>query len=565
MRGAGRTGPGDGARLGLLRSILENANDAVLVTEGTPIDEPGPRIVYANAAFSRTTGYSYDEIVGRSPRVLQGPETDRARLDEIRAALEANGSVRTEVLNYRKDGTTYWVELDVVPVFGGEGGWPELWVSVQRETTERVRAEQERLEAERRLRSVLARYGSDMVTILEPDGTPHYESPAVERALGYKHKELAEGDVFRFVHPDDVEELGRSVAEALATPGESPPTEFRMRHADGSWRWFESAKNNLSHDPDVRGVVVVTRDVTKRKEAEEALKESERLLRAVANGAPVITFALDPEGVLTFENGCALRTLGLEPGRNVGRSVFELYAGYPEILRNVRRALSGEEVVATVELGGRSYQTTYSPQRGEDGGVEGVIGVATDITERRQLEKELEHRALHDSLTGLPNRDLLADRLEHALGRTRRRGRKVAVLFVDLDNFKHVNDSMGHEAGDALLVEAARRIWSCLRPEDTVSRLGGDEFCVLLEEVAGEAEATDVAERVIRALEPAVPLGDEEVFVAASIGVALGDSGEGRAPGALLADADAAMYRAKEGGRNRYRVFRPSMRPLRDA
>ncbi|MDP9480892.1 MAG: PAS domain-containing protein [Actinomycetota bacterium] len=121
-RGGARPRPGDGVRLGLLRSILENANDAVLVTEGGPIDEPGPRVVYTDAAFSRTTGYSYEEIVGRSPRVLQGPGTDRAKLDEVRTALETGGSVRTELLNYRNDGTPFWVELDIVPVFGEDGG-----------------------------------------------------------------------------------------------------------------------------------------------------------------------------------------------------------------------------------------------------------------------------------------------------------------------------------------------------------------------------------------------------------------------------------------------------------
>ena len=560
IRGTVRPEPGDGTRLGLLRSILENANDSVLVTEGGPLDEPGPRIVYANPAFSRTTGYSRDEIVGKTPRALHGPETDRARLDEIRGALEAGRSVRTELLNYRKDGTPFWVELDIVPVFDEGSGWPELWVSVQRETTERVHAERERLEAERRLRSVLARYGSDMITILEPDGTPRYESPAVQRALGYRHKELATGDVLRFVHPDDVEVLSRSVAGSLSTPGESPPVEFRMRHADGSWRWFESVGKNLSHDPDVGGIVVVTREVTKRREAEEALKQSEKLLRAVVTGASVVVFAADLEGKITLSEGRALESVGEGPGEAVGRSIREICADEPDVLENVERALAGEEVAATVEVGGLAFETRYSPMLDEDGAVTGIVGVATDVSERRRLEKELEHRAFHDSLTGLPNRDLLADRLGHALGRTQRRWDRVAVLFLDLDNFKVVNDSLGHDAGDELLVEVASRIRSVLRPEDTVSRLGGDEFVVLLENVTGETEATEVAERVIRALKPPILLGDEEVFVTASIGVALGTSVGGTTPEALLADADAAMYRAKAKGRNGYELFRPEMR-----
>ncbi len=335
-----------------------------------------------------------------------------------------------------------------------------------------------------------------------------------------------------------------------------------MRHADGSWRWFESSNNNLSHDPDVRGIVVVTRDITERREAEEALKESEKLLRAVVTGASVVVFAADREGKITLSEGKALESVGEEPGNAVGRSIYEMCADEPDILENVRRAFSGEEVAATVEIGGLAFETRYSPMRGEDGTVTGIVGVATDVSERRRLEKELEHRAFHDSLTGLPNRDLLADRLGHALERTERRGRKVAVLFLDLDNFKLVNDSLGHDAGDELLVEAASRIGSVLRSKDTVARLGGDEFVVLLEDVAGEAEATEVAERVIQALKPPVSLGDEKVSVTASIGVALGDSGEGRPPDALLGDADAAMYRAKEKGRNGYEEFRPEMRPL---
>ncbi len=234
---------------------------------------------------------------------------------------------------------------------------------------------------------MLARYGSDMITILEPDGTPRYESPTVERALGYRHKDLTAGEAFRFVHPDDVEILGKSVAEALSTPGKSPPVEFRMRHASGSWRWFESSKNNLSHDPDVRGIVVVTRDITERREVEEALKESEKLLRAVVTGASVVVFAADREGKITLSEGKALESVGEEPGNAVGRSIYEMCADEPDILENVRRAFSGEEVAATVEIGGLAFETRYSPMRDGDGAVTGIVGVATDVSERRRLER----------------------------------------------------------------------------------------------------------------------------------------------------------------------------------
>ena len=917
-------------QLRFLKSVMSSANDAILVTEAWPLDEPGPKIVYANEAFARMTGYSLPDIIGRSPRVLQGPETDRGKLDEIRAALENGEAVRTELLNYRKDGTKFWVELDIVPVDNGERG---CWLSIQRDTTGRVESERARRKSERRLRTILAQYGSDMITVLEPDGTPRYESPAIERNLGYRHRETVGENLFERVHPDDEEVLAGAVARCLEAPGESAPVEYRMRHADGSWRYFESIGNNLVENPDVRGIVVNTRDITERKEAEaslrrseehfrtvveslgeglvitdaenlvtevngrtteltgytreelvgraahevlsppdgtevmrernrarlesgepevyetkirrkdgslfwveinatpyrgasgtaagtlgaisditerkkaeaalaeehnllrtivdtaqdfifvkdtghrfllnnvrhreilgaenqeealgktdadffpeevtdgyheddlklfrtgqtqlgkeerfidvtgergwisttkvplygdsgdiealvaicrditdskratealreseerfrgafkdapvgaaliapdsrflkanpalcemfgypedellsmtsydvthpedhaaseewmarqqdeglesstielrflckdgrtvwalvsaslvhdgegepshwvclyqditdskrarEALRESEERLRAVTAGAPIILFALDRNGIFTFEQGQGLEAFGQEPGSNVGCSVFEALWDYPEVLKNVRQALAGEERVVTVEMEGLAFETRYSPQRTDAGEVVGVIGVATDVTERRKLEKELEHRAFHDPLTDLPNRSLFIDRIDHALERASRRPDGVAVLFVDLDGFKKVNDTVGHEAGDQLLVLVAGRLKSCLRPEDTVSRLGGDEFVVLLEST-GVEEANEVAGRISEELEMPFDLGGEagEVSVTASLGIAH-TSDTPAEPAELLRAADSKMYRMKAANRPR--------------
>jgi len=194
-------------------------------------------------------------------------------------------------------------------------------------------------------------------------------------------------------------------------------------------------------------------------------------------------------------------------------------------------------------------------------------GVMSDITERKELEERLKHQALHDALTGLPNRTLFTDRLRHALtrseaGRGERPG-SVAVLFLDLDNFKVVNDSLGHEAGDQLLVEMARRLSGCLRMGDTAARLGGDEFTVLLEGARDGEEAEDaarnVAERIAEALGIPFLLGEQEVFVTSSIGIAALSSGEKDGPEDLLRDADAAMYQAKKSGKSRHQFFDFSM------
>ncbi|PLS86885.1 MAG: hypothetical protein CYG60_04730, partial [Actinobacteria bacterium] len=189
-----------------------------------------------------------------------------------------------------------------------------------------------------------------------------------------------------------------------------------------------------------------------------------------------------------------------------------------------------------------------------------LFGTVHDITERKALEDQLAYQAFHDALTGLPNRALLTDRLEHALARAERSESSVAVLFLDLDRFKIVNDSLGHEVGDELLKAVGRRLQRCLRPEDTAARIGGDEFVVLLEDIASASYAVRVAERIIAALRTPFDVAGHEMVVTTSIGIALSSHGHGASD--LLRDADVAMYRAKDKGKARYQVFDPSMNAL---
>ena len=181
-----------------------------------------------------------------------------------------------------------------------------------------------------------------------------------------------------------------------------------------------------------------------------------------------------------------------------------------------------------------------------------------EIAERRELEKQLMHQAFHDPLTGLPNRTLFLDRLDLALERAGGRGGEVAVLFMDLDDFKVINDSLGHEVGDQVLLAVAERLDNAMLPEETVARFGGDEFTVLLEDVSSLADATRVAERIEEALRTPFVLREREKFVTTSVGIAVGGQGEER-PGDLLRNADLAMYQAKAKGRNRHAVFEPGM------
>ncbi len=199
-----------------------------------------------------------------------------------------------------------------------------------------------------------------------------------------------------------------------------------------------------------------------------------------------------------------------------------------------------------------------APVLNEAGHIANFIGVQKDITERKILEEQLAHQAFHDPLTDLPNRSLFLDRLSHALKRSKRRGDKVAVLFMDLDNFKVTNDSLGHEVGDDLLIEVAGRLSGCLRPTDTAARLGGDEFVILLEDIEDTNEANRVAKRIAETLRLPLYIEGHELLVTTSIGIAFGGSDE-NLPGSLLRNADLAMYRAKEAGKNSQAMFESGM------
>jgi diguanylate cyclase (GGDEF)-like protein len=245
----------------------------------------------------------------------------------------------------------------------------------------------------------------------------------------------------------------------------------------------------------------------------------------------------------------------------VGRTLLEYLdtqdPAFPPVAAH-HQALRGESVNYDLEWGGRVFQAHVEPLRDGGGGIAGTMGVALDVTERKQAEDRLLHAVLHDGLTGLPNRALFLERLGHALDRTRRKGQPFGTLLLDLDRFKHVNDGLGHLAGDRLLVAVAQRLKACVRPQDTVARFGGDEFTVLLEDIEGADDAVRVAERIHYDLAPPFDVEGHEVVVGASVGIAVSAPSYGK-PEEILRDADTAMYRAKARGGGCCQVFDEAM------
>ncbi|MGH2826854.1 MAG: putative bifunctional diguanylate cyclase/phosphodiesterase [Actinomycetota bacterium] len=434
-----------------------------------------------------------------------------------------------------------------------------------------LRAARERLQSEARFSS-LVQHSSDVITVIEPDTTIRYQSPSIEHVLGYAPDQLVGTKLSDLWHPDERDLVTDLHNDFILRPANtSARIEYRLRHADGSYRFFDNVRTNLLDNPEVRGIVVNTRDVTDAKRSADALSDSEERLRFLIEHVPNVVYTAEtgPDGRWLYVSPQIEALLGFTPEEWVS----DPERWWKQLHPDDRAAVLDDEETLLRGTENRSGSIEYRMRtrdgrivwvnddavmiRDENGRALHWSGVISEVTDRKVLELQLQHQAFHDSLTGLANRALFADRVEHALQRAARSGEQVAVLFLDLDDFKTVNDSLGHEAGDDLLVAVAARLRRCLRPSDTIARLGGDEFAILLE-AENVASASVVAERTVRAVEEPITLGDREVVIHASVGFELGDSRQHTA-GDLLRNADVAMYVAKSRGKARFEVFDSSM------
>ena len=300
-------------------------------------------------------------------------------------------------------------------------------------------------------------------------------------------------------------------------------------------------------------------------EAVHARRSEARFQTLVQNASDVILIAR-PDTTIMYQTPSATRILGYAPGSLEGRrftsllhvdDVEKAVAGYTGVAFRAGSSMTAEWRVKHRDGSWRFVEVITTNLLG-DPTVEGVVLTMRDVTERKGLEEELKHQVFHDALSGLANRALFRDRLEHALARAARSTTSLAVLFLDLDDFKLVNDSLGHSAGDRLLVEVAGRLSESLRGGDTAARFGGDEFAILLEETASPEEACEVAERILAELRRPITIEDHEIKIRASIGIALSPAGV-EAPAELIQAADVAMYAAKARGKGCYEIYEPAL------
>lgn len=302
------------------------------------------------------------------------------------------------------------------------------------------------------------------------------------------------------------------------------------------------------------------KEITDRILIEEALRESHKFLNAIIEGAPDFIFARDLEGRYTVINNAAARAVGKPVNDIIGRTNFDILA--PELARKldnedqkVLKSGGTHSFEQSMEVEGslRIILTTEYVHRDSEGNLKGILSIGRDITEQKKAEEKIRHQANHDELTGLPTLRLGRDRLSSAIALARRNKVSVAVLFLDLDGFKEVNDSLGHKAGDHVLNEVAERLTQTVRETDTVARLGGDEFVIVITEIAEEKGYIMAAKKIIRALAEPVEFNGQAVNISASIGIAL-YPGHGETTDELIHKADEAMYVAKNSGKNNYSI-----------
>ena len=405
------------------------------------------------------------------------------------------------------------------------------------------------------------------------DGATGHISPALQRVLGISQESSnwQLSSLTELIHPDDRDRVLQELAAGRETL-EPFRMEYRLQRHDGAYAWVLDEAVFIR---DARGATIregFLVDITKRVRALEDLSVSEERFRTLLSNIPGAMYRcdLDSDWDMEFISD-NIEAISGYPASDFIRSRVRTFASiiHPDDQQTVERVVGeavarGEPYMLEYRIVGADGGIRWVYEKGQGVfGTEGAVlwldGAIFDITERKLLQEQLAKQAFYDSLTGLANRALFQDRAEHALARLARRGSGLAVLLLDLDGFKLINDSLGHQVGDEVLVTVAKRILKSSRTSDTVARLGGDEFVILLEEDANESTAASVARRILGILREPFLCQGREVSLGGSIGIAFTSGTDATSTDELLRDADAAMYCAKANGRDRFELFEPSM------
>ncbi|MFA7428833.1 MAG: diguanylate cyclase [Rhodospirillaceae bacterium] len=575
--------------LRLRNRAVEASSQGIIIVDATHDDLP---ILYANPAFTAITGWEAAEVQGRHPRFLHGTDVGQSGPSDIRQAVSESREGIAVLRNFRKDGTPFWNELLVAPVTDSKGRVTH-YVGIQRDITARkeaeaerdtalaeVRAANERLSREKTFISTVLETVDALVVVLDRRGV----IVSINRA-----GQLVTG------RPEDAL-VGTRLGDLIPDPKASPF--FRLDQGGGTYgalttqisvpgtepRWVRWSLTPLSEANGPASFLICTGvDVTERRRAESLLKAEREILELVARAESrdvilenlCLTIEVQMPGcraaVLLLDD--AGKTLHPAAAPNVPPQIRSLMAGVPIGAGGAccaRAAFLAQPVYSTqdtppcwstpVSTSSSTVLGTVTvlpaelrePQPHERDVMERAARLVAVAVERHRAEERVRYLALYDPLTGLANRTLLGDRLDSAISHARRHHVSAALLFIDLDGFKAINDTHGHNAGDEVLATIGRRLSGCIRDCDTAARIGGDEFVVLLSEIAYPGDAEQVANKVLDAVRRPVSWNELDLSVGASIGIALYPDDADTAD-TLLTRADDAMYTVKQSGKGAVR------------
>jgi diguanylate cyclase (GGDEF)-like protein/PAS domain S-box-containing protein len=524
---------------------IEAVGDGILLTAG------GDRCMYANPAAATLFGYGgSNEFFGKSWRQFFGESEAEAVQSQVLPALRSTGRWVGALRGKTRSGGMIPLDVSLTQV---EGGY--VWVVRSRDEKAEVHG------ADPVVHEALVRRAGTPLVLLAADRKIVEWNPEAERALGEDRANVLGTDFLLQFPTDEQERIASELRSVLKTrerstfeaPVIADPERVMV------WNVTPESLNGQSQ------LVCVAHDASWAKAAEKELERRQSLYRLLAHNSSDLIGLHDLEGTFTYVSPSSTSLIGHAPEHLISKDPYQL--SHTDDWKNVQAAVDSARLgrFNRTELRLRTEDGEYlwfemlmRPIYDAHGAVVQLQSSSRDISERKAFEGQLEHQALHEPLTGLPNRSLFMDRLRHALLRGKRTGGTVAVMFMDLDRFKIINDSMGHEAGDRLISAVARRLVSTVRESDTVARLGGDEFGILLEQSVSRGDAEAIAGRVLADLEPPFTFSGQEMYISASIGVAF-DSPEIEHPEDLLRYADVAMYRAKGEGPGNFRVYDPDI------
>jgi diguanylate cyclase (GGDEF)-like protein/PAS domain S-box-containing protein len=546
------------------RLLAEHARDLI-----TSIDQHGIR-TYVSPSCRSLLGYEPDELIGRPAVDVVHPD-DRDHIARYLDSLAEHGRASDEARFLHKDGRWIWMETRGRAVRDEHGRVVELQtagrdVTERRKADETLRASEAAAVAARdALKAVLDATTQYAIIGTDADGLITVFNGGAERMLGYQAADL----VGRH-HPEvfhDREEL-EQLADEWGVPLESV-LGFGARRRDIDTRDWTLVRSDGAKLPvslaitairaangTLTGYLGIARDITAERQSARELRDAEERFRNAFDQAPIGKALVSPDGRFTRVNAALCGILGYAEEALVA-TTFQTLTHPDDLdvdLDDMRRMLAAECESYSSEKRYRHADGHYiwallsvSLVRDEAGTPLYCVSQIQDISEQKKTNERLTELTLHDPLTGLANRVLFLDRLEHAVERSRRARERVAVLFIDFDRFKRVNDSLGHLAGDELLRQAAERMRRAVRPADTIARLGGDEFTVLCEDLGSIKDAAWVADRLTDALEQPFDLLGSETTIGVSIGIAVADRYD--TAQTVLVKADSDMYRAKNDGR----------------